>query len=115
MNYIVNIENANPELLEKVIRTLDEQKFKRVNFKRGATGIRVFTNNKGVNCYTYGTYLGYIVYRRSGMKDYMEAETISLEGLLQVLKPTKEPALTTRVSTPELHPTTRRLPSGAGS
>lgn len=89
MNYIVNIENANSELLEKVIRALDEQKFKRVNFKRGATGIRVFTNSKGINCYTYGTYLGYIVYRKSGMKDYIDAETINLGGLLQILKPEK--------------------------
>lgn len=90
MNYIVNIENANPELLEKVIRTLDKQKFKRVNFKRGATGIRVFTNSKGVNCYTYGTYLGYIVYRKSGMKDYADAETIYLGGLLDILNPVKK-------------------------
>lgn len=90
MNYIVNIENADQELLEKVIKTLDEQKFKRINFKRNCTGIRVFTNSKGKTCYSCGTYLGYIVYRKSGMKDYVDAETISLEGLLQVLNPTKE-------------------------
>lgn len=87
MNYIVNIENASPELLEKVIRTLDEQKFKRVNFKRGATGIRVFTNSKDNTCYSYGNYLGYVVYRRSGMKDYADAETISLKELLDILNP----------------------------
>lgn len=105
MNYIVNIENASPELLEKVIRTLDEQKFKRVNFKRGATGIRVFTNSKDNTCYSYGNYLGYIVYRKSGMKDYVDAETIYLGELLNILKPTVEPVLRATVAAKELYST----------
>ena len=85
MNYIVNIENADQELLEKVIRTLDSQGFKKVGYKAIYTALRVFTNAKGKNRYSCGSYIGYLAYRNAGMKDYADAKDISLSTLYMVL------------------------------